>query len=204
MKITDKVAIITGAARGIGRAIAERYVREGAKVVIADINEDGAKAAGSALGPNALGLKLDITQQASIDATVATTVAHFGRLDILVNDIWGGEAFHEWKGFLEHSLDKGLRMLEGAINTHIITSRYAAPLLVDTGGGVIVEVTDGNTFAYRGTVYYDLVKTSIIRLAFSLSEELKKKNIAVIARYQDVISQGVTGGSSITVAPPML
>jgi len=86
MKITDKVAIITGAARGIGRAIAERYVAEGARVVIADINADGAKAVAAALGPNAFGLDLDITRQESIDATIAATVAHFGRLDILVNN----------------------------------------------------------------------------------------------------------------------
>ena len=86
MKIRDKVAIITGAARGIGKAIAERYVKEGAKVVIADLNEPGAKAVASALGPNALGIKLDITEQASIDATIAATVAHFGGLDILVNN----------------------------------------------------------------------------------------------------------------------
>ena len=86
MKINDKVAIITGAARGIGKAIAERYVKEGAKVVIADLNEEGAKALASELGPNALGVKLDITEQASIDATVAATVAHFGGLDILVNN----------------------------------------------------------------------------------------------------------------------
>ncbi len=86
MTINDKVAIITGAARGIGKAIAERYVKEGAKVVIADLNDAGAKAVASQLGPNALGVKLDITQQASIDATIAATVAHFGRLDILVNN----------------------------------------------------------------------------------------------------------------------
>jgi NAD(P)-dependent dehydrogenase (short-subunit alcohol dehydrogenase family) len=86
MKIKDKVAIITGAARGIGKAIADRYVKEGAKVVIADLNEPGAKAAASALGPSALGIKLDITEQASIDATIAATVAHFGGLDILVNN----------------------------------------------------------------------------------------------------------------------
>lgn len=86
MKLNDKVAIITGAARGIGKAIAERYVKEGAKVVIADLNEEGAKTVATALGPNALALKLDITRQESIDATVAATVAHFGRLDILVNN----------------------------------------------------------------------------------------------------------------------
>jgi acetoin reductase-like protein len=86
MNITDKVAIITGAARGIGKAIAERYVKEGAKVVIADLNEAGAKAVAAELGPNALGLKLDITEQGSIDAAIAATAAHFGRLDILVNN----------------------------------------------------------------------------------------------------------------------
>jgi galactitol 2-dehydrogenase len=86
MKLNDKVAIITGAARGIGKAIAERYVKEGAKVVIADLNEEGAKAVATALGPTALAVKLDITRQESIDATVAATVAHFGRLDILVNN----------------------------------------------------------------------------------------------------------------------
>ncbi len=86
MKLEKKVAIITGAARGIGKAIAERYVKEGAKVVIADLNEEGAKTVASALGSSAFGFKLDITDQASIDATIAATVAHFGSLDILVNN----------------------------------------------------------------------------------------------------------------------
>ena len=86
MKLNDKVAVITGAARGIGKAIAERYVKEGAKVVIADLSEEGAKQVASVLGPNALGLKLDVTKQELIDATIAATVAHFGRLDILVNN----------------------------------------------------------------------------------------------------------------------
>jgi len=86
MKLKDKVAIITGAARGIGRALAGRYVKEGAKVVIADLNEDGAKKVASDLGANAFAVKFDITQQASIDATIDATVAHFGGLDILVNN----------------------------------------------------------------------------------------------------------------------
>jgi D-sorbitol dehydrogenase (acceptor) len=86
MKLKDKVAIITGAARGIGEAIAARYVKEGAKVVIADLNEEGAKKVAANLGPAALALKLDVTEQASIDATIEATVAHFGGLDILVND----------------------------------------------------------------------------------------------------------------------
>src|SRR5580692_941282 len=86
MKLNDKIAVITGAARGIGKAIAERYVKEGAKVVIADLNEQAANAVASELGANAIALKLDVTDQASIDAMVAATVSKFGGIDILVNN----------------------------------------------------------------------------------------------------------------------
>jgi len=86
VKLENKVAIITGAARGIGRAIAARYVNEGAKVVIADLNEEGAKKVAAELGPNALGLKLTLPDQESIDAAIAATVQQFGSLDILVNN----------------------------------------------------------------------------------------------------------------------
>ena len=86
MQLEGKVAIVTGAARGIGRAVAERYAKEGAKVVIADINEAGAKEVASAIGSGALGLHLDITAQDSIDAMVARVVAECGGIDILVNN----------------------------------------------------------------------------------------------------------------------
>ena len=86
MKLKDKVAVSTGAARGIGKAIAERYVKEGAKVAIADTNEQGADAVASTLGSNAIGIKLDVTDQASIDAMVAAMVSKFGGIDILVNN----------------------------------------------------------------------------------------------------------------------
>lgn len=86
MRLSGKIALITGAARGIGKAIAERYLKEGAKVVIADLNQPGAQAVAAALGPNALGVKLDVADQTSIDAAIAQTVAKFGGLDILVNN----------------------------------------------------------------------------------------------------------------------
>jgi NAD(P)-dependent dehydrogenase (short-subunit alcohol dehydrogenase family) len=86
MRLRNKVAIITGAARGIGKAIEERYVKEGARVVVADLNEGGANEVASALESNAIGRKLDVTDQASIDATVAGAVSTFGGLDILVNN----------------------------------------------------------------------------------------------------------------------
>ncbi len=80
------MAVITGAARGIGRAIAERYVREGARVVIADLNATGAQEAAAAIGGDCAGLALDVTRQDSIDAMVAAVVARLGRIDILVNN----------------------------------------------------------------------------------------------------------------------
>ena len=86
MMLAGKAALITGAARGIGRAIAERYVREGARVAVSDINEAAAQGAARAIGEGAVALPLDVTRQESIDAAIAGTVSAFGRLDILVNN----------------------------------------------------------------------------------------------------------------------
>lgn len=86
LALDGKVALITGAARGIGRAIAERYAREGARVVVADLNEPGAKETAAALGGSHLGIPLDVTRQDSIDAAIAATLGRYDRLDILVNN----------------------------------------------------------------------------------------------------------------------
>src|SRR2546430_6219763 len=82
-----------------------------------------------------------------------------GRLDILVNDIWGGDELATWGiPFWEHSLEKGLLMQERAVRTHIITSHYGAPLMVARRQGLIVEVTDGIDYSYRGSLFYSLAK----------------------------------------------
>jgi D-sorbitol dehydrogenase (acceptor) len=86
MKLQGKIAVVTGGARGIGRAIAERYADEGARVVIADILADEARTTAAAIGRGALGLGLDVTDQASIDAMVEAVVKEAGRIDILVNN----------------------------------------------------------------------------------------------------------------------
>ncbi|MFD3575565.1 SDR family oxidoreductase, partial [Streptomyces sp. NPDC058644] len=102
-----------------------------------------------------------------------------GRLDILVNDIWGGDVHVEWdKKMWEHDLDKGLRLMRLGIETHIVTSRYALPLLVKNPGGLVVEVTDGteeyNGPNYRKPFYYDLAKATPLRMARGLAEELEE------------------------------
>ncbi len=86
MRLAGKSALITGSARGIGRAFCAAYVREGARVAIADIDVARAEQTARELGPAAIALELDVTDQASIDAAVAAAVSHFGTIDILVNN----------------------------------------------------------------------------------------------------------------------
>lgn len=86
MRLAGKTAIITGAARGIGRAFAQAYVAQGARVAIADIDITRARATAAEIGPSAIAVALDVTRQDSIDAAVAQTVAAFGQIDILINN----------------------------------------------------------------------------------------------------------------------
>jgi len=106
-----------------------------------------------------------------VEALVARVRQEQKRLDILVNDISEGEA-HEWKPFWKLDLEKSFRMLRNGLDSHIISCRYAAPLMVEGRGGLIVEIGDGDTLEYRQTLFYDLVKISVNRLAYAMAEEL--------------------------------
>ena len=112
--------------------------------------------------------------------------AEQGRLDVLVNDIWGGELLAEWNTPVwEHDLDGGLRMLRLAIDTHLITSHFALALLIRRPGGLVVEMTDGtleyNAAHYRLSAFYDLAKTAVIRLAFAQGKELAPHGCTAVA-----------------------
>ncbi|GAA3475809.1 hypothetical protein GCM10018966_003350 [Streptomyces yanii] len=105
-----------------------------------------------------------------------------GQLDILVNSVWGGDPLTDWEHPLwEQDLDTGLRLIRQAVETHVITSRFALPLMVARGSGLVVEVTDGNTARYRGSFFYDLAKSAVIRLAVAQAVELKAHGIAAVA-----------------------
>jgi len=115
-----------------------------------------------------------------VEALVQRIDAERARLDVLVNDIWGGEKLAEWDTPLwEHDLARGLRMLRLAIDTHLITSHFALALLVRRPGGLVVEMTDGtleyNAGHYRLSAFYDLAKTSVLRLAFAQGEERRAR-----------------------------
>jgi NAD(P)-dependent dehydrogenase (short-subunit alcohol dehydrogenase family) len=105
---------------------------------------------------------------------------------VLVNDIWGAEHLFEWnKPVWEHDLERGLRLLRLAIDTHLITSHHALPLLVRRPGGLVVEVTDGtaayNADHYRVSTFYDLAKSSVIRLAWAQAQELREHGGTAVA-----------------------
>jgi len=203
--LQGKIAVVAGATRGTGRGIALALGEAGATVYCTgrstranrpkkspdkrepfdlanrpETIEETAELV-TAHGGKGVAVQVDHTVDEQVKALFERVEKEQGRLDILVNDIWGGDELTEWKPFWEHSLEKGLLMLQRAVHSHIITGYYAAPLLIKTKNGLIVEVTDGDHYGYRGTFYYDMVKTSVIRIAFSLATELKKYKITALA-----------------------
>jgi NAD(P)-dependent dehydrogenase (short-subunit alcohol dehydrogenase family) len=119
----------------------------------------------------------DHLEPAQVEALVGRIRRERGRLDVLVNDVWGAEYLVEWDTPIwKHSLPNGLRMLRLALDTHLITSHHALPLLLERPGGLVVEMTDGtaayNAEHYRLSTFYDLAKTSVTRLAWALAREV--------------------------------
>ena len=197
--LSGRVALVAGATRGAGRGTAVALGETGAVVYCtgrttsrhrSDYNrpetiEETADLV-SAAGGQGIAVAVDHREAAEVEALVRRIDAEQGRLDILVNDIWGGEDLIEWNTPLwAHDLNAGLKMLHLGLDTHLITSHFALPLLARQPGGLVVEMTDGtreyNAQHYRVSVFYDLVKSAVLRLAFSQAEELKSSGCTALA-----------------------
>jgi NAD(P)-dependent dehydrogenase (short-subunit alcohol dehydrogenase family) len=197
--LTGKVALVAGATRGAGRGTAVALGEAGATVYCtgrstrgrrSDYNrpetiEETAELVDAA-GGHGIAVVVDHLEPAQVEALVRRIDAEQGRLDVLVNDIWGGEHLAEWNTPLwEHDLAGGLRLLRLAIDTHLITSHFALALLIRRPGGLVVEMTDGtlsyNAANYRLSAYYDLAKTAALRLAFSQGKELAPHGATAVA-----------------------
>ncbi|MBO1419394.1 SDR family oxidoreductase, partial [Streptomyces sp. FH025] len=140
----------------------------------------------TAAGGRGIAVPTDHLVQSQVAALVARIEAEQGRLDVLVNDIWGGEKLFGWDTPVwEHDLDDGLRLLRLAVETHAVTSHHALPLLLKNPGGLVVEMTDGteeyNRARYRNSFFYDLAKSSVLRMAFSLGHELGSRGATAVA-----------------------
>jgi NAD(P)-dependent dehydrogenase (short-subunit alcohol dehydrogenase family) len=197
--LTGKVALVSGATRGGGRGIAVALGEAGATVYATgrstreqrsevdrpETIEETAELVAAA-GGEGIAVAVDHLDPRQVGALIERIDSEHGRLDVLVNDIWGAEHLFEWNTPLwEHDLDRGLRLLRLAIDTHLITSHHALPLLVRHPGGLVVEVTDGtaayNADHYRVSMFYDLAKTSVIRMAWGQAQELRPHDCTAVA-----------------------
>jgi NAD(P)-dependent dehydrogenase (short-subunit alcohol dehydrogenase family) len=189
------VAIVAGATRGAGRAIAIELGAAGATVYAtgrstrgkpspmarAETIEETAELVDEA-GGRGIAVRVDHTVPEEVAALVRRVAdEQDGRLDVLVNDIWGGDPLTQWVPFWEHDLANGLQIQQTGVHTHLVTSWHAAPLMIARGHGLIVEITDGVDARYRGSLFYDLAKSSVIRLAVAQAAELREHGIAAVA-----------------------
>jgi NAD(P)-dependent dehydrogenase (short-subunit alcohol dehydrogenase family) len=197
--LEGRVALVAGATRGAGRGTAVALGEAGATVYCTgrstrerrseydrpETIEETAELV-TAAGGTGIAVAVDHLEADQVEALVQRIDAEHGRLDVLVNDIWGAERLFEWNTPLwEHDLEHGLRILRLAIDTHLITSHFALPLLIRGRGGLVVEMTDGtreyNAEHYRVSAFYDLAKTAVIRLGFAQSQELAEHGCAAVA-----------------------
>ena len=197
--LAGKVALVAGATRGGGRGIATELGAAGATVYVTGRSTRGQRSEYdrpetieetaelvTAAGGAGIAVRVDHLVPREVEALIARIKQERGRLDILVNDVWGGEKLFEWnKPVWEHNLENGLRLLRLAVETHLITAHYALPLLIAQPGGLMVEVSDGtaeyNSTHYRLSVFYDLAKTSAIRMAWGHAKDLAPHGATAVA-----------------------
>lgn len=196
LPLTGRVALVAGATRGAGRGIAVALGEAGATVYCSGrstreapspiarpetIDETAERV--TAAGGHGIAVRTDHTSRDDISALMARISATHGGLDLLVNDVWGGDGAGEWlwKPVADTDIDAGWALMRQAVYSHILTTQLAIPLLTGRTRPLIVEITDGDTLAYRGSIFYDLIKTTIMRLAFVLSVELRPARIAAVA-----------------------
>jgi NAD(P)-dependent dehydrogenase (short-subunit alcohol dehydrogenase family) len=195
--LEGKVAVVAGATRGAGRGIACMLGEAGATVYCTGRSTRGrpnmtgplagrpenidetAEMVGER-GGRGIPVRVDHSDEPQVEALFGRVAEEQGRLDLLVNDISEGE-LHEWKPFWKLSTEKGLRALRQGVDTHIITTRHAAPLMVKQKRGLIVEIGDGDGLFHRGNLFYDLVKIMVSRLAYAWAEELHPHRVAALA-----------------------
>jgi NAD(P)-dependent dehydrogenase (short-subunit alcohol dehydrogenase family) len=196
--LAGKVALVAGATRGAGRGIAVELGAAGATVYVTgrstasqrsemdrpETIEETAALVDEA-GGRGFAVRVDHLIPAEVSALVARIRSEQGCLHVLVNDIWGATRMEWNKTVWESDLDYGLHTLRLAVDTHAITSHFALPLLIETPGGLVVEVTDGtdeyNATNYRVSFFYDLAKAAVNRMAFALSHELRAHQGTAVA-----------------------
>ena len=193
--LAGQVALVAGATRGAGRGIARALGEAGAFVWCTGRSADGhpkgmdrpetideTAALIVEAGGQALAVRVDHTRDAEVEALAARVRAQSGRLDVLVNSIWGGDPMIDWaKSFWQIDLSKIRAYLDQTLASHLITNRLLAPLMVEADRGLIVEVIDGHFAGYRGHILYDLTKATLARLAYGMAMELARTGVTALS-----------------------
>jgi NAD(P)-dependent dehydrogenase (short-subunit alcohol dehydrogenase family) len=213
--LDGKVALVAGATRGAGRGIACMLGAAGAVVYCTGrsgaghpspmarpetIEETAAMVDGH--GGFGVPVRTDHTREAEVTALIGRVEAERGRLDILVNDIWGGDPMIDWSAKF-WTLDIGAvrALVDQAVFSHLITARHAAPLMLRQGGGLIVEMSDGHHAGYRGQLLYDLVKTTVNRLGYAMAWDLMETGATALTLCPGFLrSEAVLGHFGVTEA----
>ena len=192
--LIGNVALVAGATRGAGRGVACMLGEAGATVYCsgrstrgnpspmrrAETIDETAELV-TARGGRGIAVRTDHTNADDVARLIARIEQEQGRLDVVVNDLWGGGEPQYGKRFWQIPPERGLTMLHDALASHLLTTHAAIPLLLRGERGLIVDITDGDGFYHRGNFYYDLAKTAEIRMAFALAADLRQTSVTALA-----------------------
>jgi len=192
--LEGRVAVVAGATRGAGRGIARALAEAGAFVWCTGRSAAGQRgmdraetvdetvALIEAAGGRGVTVRVDHTREEDVAALAARVRQESGRLDVLVNSVWGADPMIDWgKRFWEIDLAKLRAYVDQTMLSHLITSRHMAPMIVEAGRGLIVEVIDGHFAGYRGHVLYDMTKAGLARMAYGMAVELVNTGVTALS-----------------------
>jgi len=193
--LAGQIALVAGATRGAGRGTARALAEAGAFVYCTGRSArghpkgmdrpetiDDTVALIEQAGGRAVAVRVDHTQEGDVKDLAKQVRRQSGRLDILVDSVWGGDPMIDWtQRFWEIDLAKLRPYIDQTVLSHLITARHLAPFMVEQNSGLIVQMIDGHFAGYRGQILYDLTKAALVRLAYGMAVELAGTKVTALA-----------------------